>query len=144
MKRNSLQNSLGLVALLLSFTAGCSGQVSERTNSESQAYKVESRTEQTAETTEKAPGLVVHIDPKTGQIISPPAGAVPGQLPRPLDTTQKPPSELRETLSPVPGGGVVIDLDDRFMTPLTATVDAEGKVRIEHKRTRSGSDENQQ
>ncbi|MGH7926924.1 MAG: hypothetical protein ACREQV_03930, partial [Candidatus Binatia bacterium] len=65
-------------------------------------------------------------------------GALPGQITQP--PTAKPPlPELRQTLSPVPGGGVMIDLDDRFHTPLTATIDAGGKVRFEHKPTAPGS-----
>jgi hypothetical protein len=32
----------------------------------------------------------------------------------------------------VPGGGVMIDLGERSFTPLTATIDADGKVRLEH------------
>jgi hypothetical protein len=89
------------------------------------------------------PGMVVHIDPKTGKIVVPPAAAAPGELPLPpVDAAKKPPEELREMLSPVPGGGVIIELDDRFQTPLSATIDAGGKVRFEHKPTMCSPDDN--
>jgi hypothetical protein len=39
---------------------------------------------------------------------------------------------LVETLSPVPGGGVKVDLQGRFRSPLIATQDAEGKITIQH------------
>lgn len=88
------------------------------------------------------PAMVIHIDPKTGNIIVPSKGALPGQVPQPpLDASKKMLPDLQPNLNPVPGGGVVIHLDERFMNPLTATIDAEGKVRHEHKQPMSGSDE---
>ena len=35
----------------------------------------------------------------------------------------------------------MIHLDERFMTPLTATIDADGKVRVEHQSSVSDSNE---
>jgi hypothetical protein len=45
---------------------------------------------------------------------------------------KEPAAEPHETLSPVPGGGVMIHLGERYFAPLTATIDADGKVRLEH------------
>ena len=39
---------------------------------------------------------------------------------------------LVETPSPVPGGGVMVDLQGRFLSPLTATVGADGKIEMRH------------
>jgi hypothetical protein len=140
MKTTSFQIKFGLAALTVTFITGCFGHVSERANSDSRASKLESATGQTAEPTEKPPGIIVHIDPKTGEIITPPAGVLPGPDAQPsVDAAKKPLPELRETLSPVPGGGVMIHLDERFHSPLSATIDTEGKVRFEHKQT--GSDD---
>jgi hypothetical protein len=73
----------------------------------------------------------VHIDPQTGQIMVPPMAAPTGQTQQPqINTLAMPP--LRETVSPVPGGGVMIHLDERFLTPLMATIDGDGKLRIGH------------
>jgi hypothetical protein len=141
MKTTSLQIKFGL-ALTVTFITGCFGHVSERANSDSRASMLESETGQTAEPTERAPGIIVHIDPKTGEIITPPAGALPGPVAQPqppVGAAKKPLAELRETLSPVPGGGFMIYLDERFHTPLSATIDTDGKVRFEHKQT--GSDD---
>jgi hypothetical protein len=56
---------------------------------------------------------------------------LPGQVAQP--EAAKLASELKESQSPIPGGGVMIELDDRFRSPLTATIDADGKLRFEHK-----------
>jgi hypothetical protein len=138
MKTTSRQTKFGLTALTVTFITGCFGHVSERANSDSRASKLESETGQTVEPTEKLPGIIVHIDPKTGEIITPPAGVLPGPDAQPsVDAAKKPLPELRETLSPVPGGGVMIHLDERFHTPLSATIDTDGKVRFEHKQDSS-------
>ena len=136
MKTTSLQIKFGLAALTVAFITGCFGHVSERANSDSRASKLESETGQTAEPTEKSPGIIIHIDPKTGEIITPPAGVLPDPDAQPA-VAKKPLAELRETLSPVPGGGVMINLDERFHTPLSATIDIDGKVRFQHKQTSS-------
>ena len=137
MKQISLRIKVGLAALLLpTLATGCSSQVSEQGNS-ARATNVEANA---GEPTEKAPGVIVHIDPKTGEIITPPKG-VPGEVPQPpVDTTKKPQPELRQVPSPVPGGGVIIELDERFQTPLTATMDPDGNVKLEHKRATDSDD----
>jgi len=37
-----------------------------------------------------------------------------------------------EVPSPVPGGGVKVDLHGRFQSPLIVTIDANGKVKTQH------------
>jgi hypothetical protein len=138
MKTISLQIKFGLTVLTVTVITGCFGHVSERANSDSGASKIERETGQRAEPTEKPPGIIVHIDPTTGEIITPPAGALPGPVvPSSVEPAKKPLPELRETLSPVPGGGVMIHLDERFNSPLIATIDADGNVRFQHKQTSS-------
>jgi hypothetical protein len=37
-----------------------------------------------------------------------------------------------EVQSSVPGGGVKLDLQGRFQSPLVVTIDADGKVKMQH------------
>jgi hypothetical protein len=140
MKQIPFRINLGLMGLLMTLTTGCFGHVSEQANSAPRAISVEGGPGQAPEASERASGIIVHIDPKTGEIITPPTGALPGEVPpSPVDSTKKPPEELRQVPSPVPEGGVVIQLDERFDTPLSATIDADGKVKLGHKSATSDS-----
>jgi hypothetical protein len=74
----------------------------------------------------------IYRDPVTGELGDLPAEA-PAQVSLPPDDTLSTSSEgLVETPSPVPGGGVMVDLQGRFRSPLIATQDAEGKITIQH------------
>jgi hypothetical protein len=79
-----------------------------------------------------APGMTIYIDPTTGALLSEPApGSVPLQLTPQLQNAFSTSHQgLVET--PAPGGGVKVDLQGRFRSPLMATTDANGKVRIQH------------
>jgi hypothetical protein len=81
-----------------------------------------------------ASGMTVYIDPKTGAFLSEPApGTAPLQLTPQLRNALSTSHEgLVEVPSSVPGGGVKIDLQGRFQSPLTATTDAGGKVTMQH------------
>ena len=79
-------------------------------------------------------GIIVHIDPQTGAILKEPApGTVPLQL-TPKETAAMSTSHegLAEVPSAVPGGGVKVDLQGRFRSPLIANVGPDGKVRLQH------------
>ena len=80
------------------------------------------------------PGMTIHVDPKTGAILKEPApGSVPleltPQLRNALSTSHQ---GLVEEASPVPGGGITVDLQGRFQSPLMMTIDGNGKVRMQH------------
>lgn len=136
------QPKLGLVVLLVGLITGCSGHISGQNASEPQGISGEASRRQASEVSDGASGLIVHIDPKTGQLITPSTGALPAVVAQPpADTTKKSPAELRQVPSPVPGGGVLIELDERFQTPLTATIHADGKVKLEHKSVTPESDD---
>jgi hypothetical protein len=79
-------------------------------------------------------GMTIHIDPKTGALLKEPApGAVPLQLtPQLRNALSTSHQGLVETPSLVPGGGVKIDLQGRFQSPLLITIDADGKTKIQH------------
>src|SRR6266849_5933634 len=81
-----------------------------------------------------APGMTIYVDPKTGAIVKEPApGTVPltltPQLRNALSTSHQ---GLVEEVSPIPGGGIKLDLQGRFQNPLMVTIDGEGKVRMQH------------
>ena len=96
----------------------------------------------TSGATEGTPGMRVYIDPKTGEFTKPPPGVAPTEVSPSLKDALSTSSEgLVETPSPAPGGGVMIDLQGRFRSPLTATRDAEGKLKIQHQPRPSESSE---
>ncbi|MBR9987359.1 MAG: hypothetical protein KFF68_15755 [Desulfosarcina sp.] len=74
-----------------------------------------------------------YIDPETGEFISPPEHQTPAASesiqPSAFSTSDE---KMEEASSPVPGGGVMIDLKGRFQSPVTATVERNGKTTIEH------------
>ena len=124
------QTSFRCVLLLAPFLSGCIGWIGRPLDSESQTRNLRIETIQATEPSANGQATIVHIDPQTGQIMVPPmAASTQTQQPQ-LNTLAMPP--LRETVSPVPGGGVMMHLDERFLTPLMATIDADGKVRIGH------------
>jgi hypothetical protein len=82
-------------------------------------------------------GMKVYTDPKTGAIIPEPAPdsetlVLPPQLQESFSTSSE---GLVQIPSPEPGGGVKLDLQGRFQSPLIATFDSDGKLRMEHQGT---------
>jgi hypothetical protein len=90
--------------------------------------------EASAGTPEGAAGLTVHIDPQTGTILGKPGpNNAPLQLsPREKNASSTSHEGLVQTPNSVPGGGVKLDLQGRFQSPLVGTIDANGKVRTQH------------
>ena len=81
-----------------------------------------------------APGLMIYIDPRTGALLKEPApGTLPLQVsPQFLNSLSTSHEGLTEQPSALPGGGVKVDLQGRFQSPFVATVDANGKLKIQH------------
>ena len=81
-----------------------------------------------------ASGMVIYIDPQTGAILKESApGTVPLQLTPELQNALSTSDQgLVESPISVHGGGVKVDLQGRFRSPLFATTDANGKVTIHH------------
>ena len=127
MQQTSIQ--IRFVLLLAPFLSGCIGWTGRPVDSESQTRNLRIETIQAPEPSANGQATIAHIDPQTGQIMVPPMASTQTQQPQ-INTLAMPP--LRETVSPVPGGGVMIHLDERFLTPLMATIDGDGKVRIGH------------
>lgn len=75
----------------------------------------------------------VYIDPETGEFTTPPERGVPAaRTTAPSAAFSTSHEGLEERPSPVPGGGTMVDLKGRFQSPLTATIDGNGKTIIEH------------
>lgn len=74
-----------------------------------------------------------YIDPETGEFVNPPEHETPVAIksiqPSALNTSTEP---MEEESSPVPGGGVMIDLKGRFKNPIRATIEENGKTTIQH------------
>ena len=86
----------------------------------------------TAPTAQVSSGMRVHIDPQTGRFTTTGAG-IPMQLsPAEVNASSTSHHGLVEALSPRQRGGVFINLQGRFQSPLVATVDEAGKLTIRH------------
>jgi hypothetical protein len=103
----------------------------EATSSPGNTTAAQGQTKENLTTSEESGALRVYIDPETGEFTTPPARGVPA-------TRTTPPSAAFSTSHegleerPAPGGGIMLDLKGRFRTPLTATIDSNGKTKIEH------------
>lgn len=73
------------------------------------------------------PSMVTYIDPETGELVSAPAS---GQAPELGDAVNTSDEGLELQPSPVPGGGVMIDLQGRYQNTVIVTGDSDSvKVR---------------
>lgn len=90
-----------------------------------------------AASTQGRAGMVIYIDPQTGALRRDPApGTVPLQVtPQLQDALSTSDAGLVPVPSPVPGGGMMVDLQGRFQSPLIATIDANGTMRMQHLHT---------
>ena len=90
-------------------------------------------------TAQATAGWRAYIDPETGELTDPPAGSAESQSEAAAFSTSH--AGLRERPSPVPGGGMILDLQGRFRSPLVATRGADGKLTIRHPATTRHSDD---
>jgi hypothetical protein len=76
--------------------------------------------------------MTVYVDPQTGAILPEPApGSVPLRL-SPQEQSALSTSHEGLVEVPVPGGGVKVDLQGRFQSPLVGTIDTHGKLQMQH------------
>lgn len=143
MKQLVFQRHVALTALLVVFVGGCAanmaaplGVIDLTTNPEQPQPRFDAARSSDAATpniasTGVASGLVVHIDPITVEFLSEPP--TNGVTPQKAEAATKVPAPQFDVVpSPTPGGGVMIDLQGHFQTPLVATIDADGKVTVKH------------
>jgi hypothetical protein len=74
-----------------------------------------------------------NVDPETGEWVSPsehdgPVDAEPVEA----SALNRSAEKMEEKPSPAPGGGMMIDLKGRFRSPIAATIESNGKTKIEH------------
>ena len=144
MKRVILQSRVVLTVLLVVFAGGCAANMAapiainelatsaERSRPPFDTARSSDAAQPDTAASGRASGLVAHIDPTTGEFLpDPPADRV--APPRAAEAAKASAPQLYEVPSPTPGGGVMIDLQDQFQTPLAATMDADGKVTVKHK-----------
>jgi hypothetical protein len=79
-------------------------------------------------------GMIIYIDPQTGAIRQDPApGTVPLQLsPQERNAFGTSHEGLVQAPSAQPGGGVKLDLQGRFQSPLIGTIDGDGQIKTQH------------
>lgn len=82
----------------------------------------------------QAPGFVVHVDPLTGQMLPEPPTPAQGAVleSQQLHSTPIEAPQAVEIPSAVSGGGVKVKLNRQFHQPLFATIEAGGKIKLEH------------
>lgn len=90
--------------------------------------------EKPAAVPEGASGMIIYIDPQTGAILSEPApGTEPLRLtPQEQNAFSTSQEGLVQVPNSGPGGGVKVDLQGRFQSPLVGTIGADGKLKIQH------------
>lgn len=71
-----------------------------------------------------APAMKAYADPETGELLEEPR---PGAELSPVENAGGPAPKLEQIESPEPGGGVMVDVKGRFQTPMTVTIDPQGK-----------------
>jgi hypothetical protein len=135
--RNLLTGFLGIACFVAAERPAFSEEGSPAPSAQTPAglsVSVPQPSPETPDASEGTPGMKVYIDPRTGRIVS---EAPPGIAPLPL--TPKEQSALStshqglvQAPSSLPGGGVKLDLQGRFQSPLIATTDANGEVKIQH------------
>lgn len=77
----------------------------------------------------EAAGLRVYIDPETGRFVpEPPAGAAVETDVATAEAVSTRSVDLVEQPSPVPGGGMMLDLEGRFQNAIEMSVDASGAL----------------
>jgi hypothetical protein len=91
-------------------------------------------------------GQQIVVDPKTGKFRAPSAGEVAHaatlveQMADPAFSTSH--EGLYEEPSPIPGGGMMIDVQGRFQSPLMVQIEPDGTFRFTHEAgSRSGEEE---
>jgi hypothetical protein len=86
------------------------------------------RSEDAASAPVPAAGMRAYVDPRTGALVPAPVPGAPPAAPG----FSRSAAGLVETRAP--GGGVMVNLQGRFQSPLVATVGPDGRVRLQHLR----------
>lgn len=86
---------------------------------------------------QRAAGMVIFVDPQTGETKEPPASALEEltlEHPESLSSAWSTPAAgLAEIPSPTPNGGVMVRLQGRFLSPLSIIRHPDGQLTIQHR-----------
>jgi hypothetical protein len=134
-----------LITVLIALCIGCSREdppsITERAQDTSSKHTPPSRNRMTEQKPNEknltairnGKEIRVYIDPETGEFITPEeAEVLPEKRLTPPAAYSTSHEGLEERPSPAPGGGTMVDLKGRFQSPLTATIDSSGEIKIEH------------
>jgi len=130
-------NYLAFLFVLLAFCTHCTEGDSSSTIDRAGRTHADSANRQTPnELSLNLPGKYESqkaiVDPETGRLIGAPEHDGPAaNEPKEPSTLISPAERMEEKPSPVPGGGMMIDLKGRFQRPLSATIEHRGKAEIE-------------
>jgi len=146
MKPSSYFAGVAPAALLAALAGGCAGKsaptlatgglsaISENSQPSRHTTPAKKVPDSAGGVAQSGAGLVVHIDPSTGQILpKPPIPPIGQELE--LQQLQSVPAQTPQALevpSMVPGGGVKVNLNRQFHIPLVATIETDGKIKLEH------------
>lgn len=86
------------------------------------------------ENVQGAAGMKVYVDPTTGQLSHQPPANQPSMTLSPAEQNafSRSGQGLVQVPNAGPGGGVKLDLQGRFQSPLIATVGPDGRVQMKH------------
>lgn len=120
---------MGLFIIAAFCLSGCSSTSPTNASLNTEINETKTASKQSAKN-----GMSVYLDPQTGEFISEPK---PGQkvleiTPEMQNATSSSSEGLVEEKSPIPGGGVTMDLQGRFQSPLIITQDPTGNSKTLH------------
>ena len=125
--------TISLAMVLLAFTWLFTGDMRPRMKAtESSQIQPLSDTSQEETIAKSIAGYWAYKDPVTGKFGPPPPGThhleFSGELQKALSTSSE---GLMAIESPVPGGGIMVRLNGRFMNLMVATEDTDGKANVQ-------------
>ena len=139
---NNLYPLKGFISVLfifsscsLSFTVGAEGSSQQDKNVKIQISQGEHENkadESDAVSKNKTAATKLHINPQTGEFVTPPKGPsvkAPSARANMFNASSQ---GLTKRASKVPGGGEWVDLEGRFRSPLTLTIKPDGNKTIHH------------
>jgi len=123
-----MRGKFSKVALATALVGGLAASLST-----ARAEERSSLPEATSHEPERAPdaGMIIYVDPSTGQIVPTPVGPPIIFSPKTRDALSTSDKGLSVTRSPVPGGGVLLRLHGRFQHALFGTVDDQGRLHVQ-------------
>ena len=130
---------LAMMGVVLAVCIGCTDARPPASMNGRQATHAETAMDRQPESSDStarsaASAQKAYVDPQTGEFVPPPRVESPSDnqplSPAALSTSEE---TLQEEPSPVPGGGMMIDLKGRHQSPIKSTIDSDGRATVEHR-----------